>query len=342
MSSPYQPPFTLTPCLVTAVAEISGLIERWAARGGDALSPRLRRENRIRTIHASLAIENNTLSLGQVTAVLEGRRVRGLPREIREVRNAFAAYEQMEAWSPGSPKDLLAAHGVMMRGLADDAGRYRRGGAGIDRREMLVHMAPPTDRVEFQVADLLGWLGATDLHPLLAGAVFHYELEFIHPFSDGNGRMGRLWQTLILSRWQPPLAWLPVESVIRDRQEAYYEALARSDREANATAIAEYILQALLEAAREMIASDQVSDYVSDQVRRLLHALGDGQEVSTGAIMAGLGLGHKPTFRKNYLRPAMELGLVVMTQPSSPRSPSQRYRLTPEGRVAAAQARDKS
>jgi len=243
--SQYQPPLTLTTGMLTLVADISEQVGRLAALRETTLTPQLRRGNRIRTIQASLAIENNTLSLEQVTAVLDGKRVMGLPREIQEVRNAFAAYEAMPGWQPGVCADLLAAHGLLMRGLMDDAGQFRSGGVGIYRGERLLHMAPPAKRVAQLVGDLLGWLERTDLHPLIASCVFHYEFEFIHPFADGNGRMGRLWQTLMLSQWRPVLAYLPVETVIRDQQEAYYAALSAADQLAEATPFIEFMLGAL-------------------------------------------------------------------------------------------------
>ncbi|MCC2638622.1 MAG: Fic family protein [Moraxellaceae bacterium] len=329
--SPYQPPLTLTPSILDCVAAISEQVGRLSALSQQLLTPQLRRGNRIRTIQASLAIENNTLSVEQVTAVLEGRRVLGLPREIQEVRNAFAAYEQLPQWQPARCEDLLAAHGLLMAGLVDEPGRFRSGGVGIYRGAQLIHMAPPPARVPALVQDLLDWLGRGELHPLVASCVFHYEFEFIHPFSDGNGRMGRLWQTLILSRWQGLLAWLPVETVIRDRQEAYYAALAEADRQAEATPFVEFMLQAL-QAAMAEAATDQVSDQVSDQVKRLLGVLGN-ESLPAGELMNRLGLRHRPTFRSNYLAPALEAGWVEMTDPASPRSPVQRYRLTPSGRV---------
>ncbi len=254
--SRYQPPLTLTPAMLALVAEIGEQVGRLSARHDAALTPQLRRGNRIRTIQASLAIENNTLSVEQVTAVLEGKRVLGLPREIQEVRNAFAAYEALPGWRPASRADLLAAHGLLLHGLIDEAGQFRRGGVGIYRGEQLLHMAPPASRVPQLVDDLLDWLGRSDLHPLIASCVFHYEFEFIHPFADGNGRMGRLWQTLILSQWRPVLAWLPVETVIRDQQDAYYAALAAADRQAEATPFVEFMLRALQQALADAIAAE--------------------------------------------------------------------------------------
>lgn len=275
--SRYQPPLTLTPAMLALVAEIGEQVGRLSARHDAALTPQLRRGNRIRTIQASLAIENNTLSVEQVTAVLEGKRVLGLPREIQEVRNAFAAYEALPGWRPASRADLLAAHGLLLHGLIDEAGQFRRGGVGIYRGEQLLHMAPPASRVPQLVDDLLDWLGRTDLHPLIASCVFHYEFEFIHPFADGNGRMGRLWQTLILSQWRPVLAWLPVETVIRDQQDAYYAALAAADRQAEATPFVEFMLRALQQALADAIAaegSEESSEESSEEMPllRLLKA----------------------------------------------------------------------
>ncbi|UZE32810.1 Fic family protein [Pseudomonas sp. B21-059] len=329
--SRYQPPLTLTPTMLVLVAQISEQVGRLSARHEAVLTPQLRRGNRIRTIQASLAIENNTLSLEQVTAVLEGRRVLGLPREIQEVRNAFAAYEAMPGWRPALREHLLEAHALLMHGLIDDAGQFRRAGVGIYREHKLVHMAPPASRVPTLVDDLLSWLSSTDLHPLLASCVFHYEFEFIHPFADGNGRMGRLWQTLILSLWRPVLAWLPVETVIREQQEAYYAALSTADQRSEATPFVEFMLQALHQALLDCGQSDQVTDQVSDQVARLLHVLGGGVALKAGELMQQLQLAHRPTFRNNYLNPALVAGLIEMTHPDSPRSPAQKYRLTAQG-----------
>jgi Fic family protein len=322
MSTPYEPPFTLTSRVIALVAEIGEALGRESAQHGMPGPPTLRRSNRLRTIQATLAIENNTLTLAQVTAVVAGKRVLGPPRDIQEVRNAFAAYEAMDSWKPESSKDLLAAHKVLMSGLVDDPGRFRSGGVGIAQGEKIVHLAPPAPRVPGLMKDLLAWLKRTDAHPLIASCVFHYELEFIHPFADGNGRMGRLWQTLILSRWRPLLAWLPVETVIRDRQPAYYAALAASDKAGESTAFIEFLLFAILQALQESSATDQVSD----QVKALLKCLSK-QPMTALACMQKLGLTHRPTFRKNYLQPALRAGLIERTLPDKPNSSKQRYRL---------------
>jgi Fic family protein len=257
MSKPYQPPFQLTHRMTAAMTAIVELLGVWGAVNQDAPRPELRRGNRIRSIQASLAVEQNTLTLEQVTAVLEGKLVLGSPREIQEVRNAFAAYEAMEQWQPHRLEDLLVAHGVMMAALVDDAGQLRRGGVGVMAGDKVIHMAPPASQVPRLIQDLLDWLRTTDAHPLIASAAFHYEFEFIHPFSDGNGRMGRLWQSLILSRWQPVLAYLPVETVIKRRQQAYYDQLAAADVKADCSGFIEFTLTAIEESLREAIRSGQ-------------------------------------------------------------------------------------
>jgi len=291
MTRRYQPPFQITARALNLVAQISELLGRWSVSAEASLAPQLRRDNRIRTIQASLAIENNSLSLEQVTAVLAGKRVLGQPREIQEVRNAFVAYEHMADWQPGSREDLLSAHGLLMVGLMDVPGRFRRGGVGIFRGDKPVHMAPPASRVGALIDQLLGWLDRTDVHPLIASCVFHYEFEFIHPFADGNGRMGRLWQTLILGRWQPMLAYLPVETVIRSQQQDYYAALAASDQASDATPFVEFMLQALQAAMSEAVVTampDSVSGKTSGKVSGKILAAVRGDPAITIPELAAL------------------------------------------------------
>ena len=249
----YQPPFQLTHTMMRHVARIGERIGTWKAANQNQLVPELRRGNRIKTIQASLAVEQNTLTLEQVTAVIEGKTVLGLPKEIQEVRNAFTAYDALEHWHPQQIDDLLAAHALLLHGLIDDAGHWRSKGAGIYRGEQLVHMAPPASQIPRLMADLFEWLANTDAHPLIASAAFHYEFEFIHPFGDGNGRIGRLWQTLILSHWQPMLAFLPVETVIKHRQQTYYQLLTESDQKSDCSAFIEFLLQAIEDSLQEAI-----------------------------------------------------------------------------------------
>ena len=263
----YQPPFQLTHTMMRHVACIGELIGTWKAANQNQLVPELRRGNRIKTIQASLAVEQNTLTLEQVTAVIEGKTVLGLPKEIQEVRNAFAAYEALEHWHPYQIDDLLAAHALLLHGLIDDAGHWRSKGAGIYRGEQLVHMAPPASQIPRLMADLFEWLANTDAHPLIASAAFHYEFEFIHPFGDGNGRIGRLWQTLILSHWQPMLAFLPVETVIKHRQQTYYQLLTESDQKSDCSAFIEFLLQAIEDSLQEAINTQPDTEKTRVQMR---------------------------------------------------------------------------
>ena len=254
--SRYAPPFTLDHAMLGKVADIAERVGRWRQASHDALHPQLRRDHRIRSVQASLAIEQNTLTVEQVTAVLDGKHVLGLPREIQEVKNAFTAYDAMPQWNPARLDDLCAAHGVLMQGLADDAGRLRQAGVGIYRGERLVHMAPPANQLPRLMRDLLGWLEKTEAHPLIASSAMHYELEFIHPFSDGNGRVGRLWQTLVLSRWQPMLAYLPVETVVQRRQDDYYRALGDADRASDCSGFIVFMLEAIDDALRQALEAE--------------------------------------------------------------------------------------
>jgi Fic family protein len=335
MPAPYEPPHTLTSAMLSRVAEIAALLGRLDALQSTGKVPILRRENRIRSIHSSLAIENNTLTLEQVTAVIAGKRVLGPPREVQEVKNAFAAYEAMASWNPSSSKDLLAAHHLLMGGLIDDAGKFRTRSVGIAQGKQIVHLAPPAAGVPGLMKDLLGWLKRTDSHPLIAGCVFHYELEFIHPFADGNGRIGRLWQTLVLSRWNPLFAYLPVESVIRDRQADYYKVLAICDKAGNSTAFIEFLLAAILTALREAGSaepSEQVGAPVSEQVAKILKTCARAPRTKA-ELLKSAGLANAYLNYKRHIQPLVADGLLEMTIPDKPNSRLQKYRLTEKGRA---------
>lgn len=211
-------------------------------------APKLHRELRIRTVHSSLVIEGNTLSAEIVTAIMDGKRVAGPEREICEVRNAQRAYELLPQLDPFSVADLLRAHHTMMAGLLPGAGNFRDKNAGVFNDGKLIHMGTPADYVPEVVTDLFDWMKGTPLHPLLASCIFHYEFEFIHPFADGNGRVGRLWHTLLLSHWRSILAWLPVESVILSRQQEYYASFVRSNTDSSAEAFVTFMLEVIREA----------------------------------------------------------------------------------------------
>ena len=256
----YVPPFTITDEITTLVAEIAEKVGHLTASAGQLPTPQLRRENRIKTIQSSLAIENNSLSLDQVTAIVEGKRVLGAPNEIQEVKNAIDAYELMLELNPYKEKDMLKAHKLMMTDLVRECGRFRTGGVGVFNGEVCIHMAPPAQRVPLLIGELLDWVKTTKTHPLISSCVFHYEFEFIHPFADGNGRLGRMWQTLLLMQWKPIFAWIPVETIVKDHQQEYYAAIMKSDHEASSTPFIVFMLGCLKEALDEMVKSNQKSN----------------------------------------------------------------------------------
>lgn len=249
-----KPPFEITNAILDDIAEIAELVGHVNALQDLSANPTLRRTNRIRTIYSSLAIEQNTLSLEQVTAVLNGKRVIAPPKDIAEVKNAYEIYEMMESLNPYSVDDLLSAHGVMTRGLVDESGCFRSGPVGVvDKQGNILHFGTLPDYVPGLVMELLDWVRESDFHMLIKSCVFHYELELIHPFADGNGRIGRLWHTLLLTQWKPMFAWLPVESIIHDRQDEYYQAINRSNNEAASTSFIEFMLSAMKEALMEAV-----------------------------------------------------------------------------------------
>ena len=326
------PPYSVTPEIVSRVERVGEAIGR-AEVSREAQELRLRRINRIRTIRGSLAIEGNTLGEEQISAVLDGKPVIAPPREIREARNAFKAYDRYPEWNPASEADLLGAHEILMAGLLDAPGRYRRGPVVVAGPGEVHHVGPPADRVPHLMADLLAWVGGTREHPLIASSVFHYEFEFIHPFADGNGRMGRLWQTLILTRWKPLFADVPVESLIHASQREYYDAIRDSSARGESTSFIVYMLGAILGALQESRqASPQEEPQATPQVRRLLSVL-DGA-MSRREILLALGLRDRKSLRQRYLSPALELGYVEMTRPDAPSDRNQKYRLTQRGRQA--------
>ena len=251
----YKPNFTVSAHAVLMVAEISALIERYTInQSSDPL--KLRRANKIKTIQSSLAIEGNTLSVKQVTDILDGKRVIAPLREIQEVKNAIAAYDLFDELDPYSSKDLLKAHKVMMSALIDEPGKFRSGGVGVFDGKQAVHIAPPAEFVPGQIKDLFKWLKSAPDHLLIKSCVFHYEFEFIHPFADGNGRLGRLWQSLILTKLHPLFQHLPVETMVHDKQMDYYRAINASSAANDSGIFADFMLAEILNALKQHTAEE--------------------------------------------------------------------------------------
>ena len=329
----YEPPFHMTNQIIDLLMQISEQLGRITVLQPESITPHLRKENRIRTIHSSLAIEHNSLSVEQVTAIINGKRVLGNPNEIKEVQNAYQAYELMLNLNPYSVDDLLNAHRLMMQDLIKENGKFRTGAVGVYEGEKVIHVAPPAKFVSGQIKDLISWYKRSELQPLVKSAIFHYEFEFIHPFADGNGRMGRLWHTILLGQWKELFYWLPIEDLIRKRQNDYYDALGRSDKDGDSSEFVHMMLQVIKDTLVEYEGNtDQENDQESDQVKidnpyvkKLLEVIGN-ETMSAKELMDALGLSHRPTFRNNYLNPALELGVIERTIPDKPNSRNQRYR----------------
>ena len=264
-----KPPFEITTSILDRITEIAELVGRVNAVAGLTTNPMLRRTNRIRTIYSSLAIEQNTLSLEQVTAVLNGKRVIAPPKDIAEVKNAYEIYEMMDSLNPYSVDDLLNAHAVMTKGLTEESGCFRSGPVGVvDKQGNILHFGTLPDYAPGLTKELLDWIKDSNIHMLIKSCVFHYELEVIHPFADGNGRIGRLWHTLLLTQWKPMFAWLPVESIIHDRQDEYYAAINRANCEGESTAFIEFMLSAIQEALIEAVQTSGAAEKMTvDELR---------------------------------------------------------------------------
>ena len=262
-----KPPFEITNTMIYEVAEIAELIGKLTSTNQLSANPTLRKTNRIRTIHGSLAIEQNTLSLEQVTAVLNGKQVLAPPKDIAEVKNAYEIYERLDELDPYSVDDLLMAHGIMTRGLVEESGVFRSRPVGVvDQEGRVLHVGTLPNYVPDLVMELLDWTKNSDIHMLIRSCVFHYELELIHPFADGNGRIGRLWHTLLLSKWNPALAWLPVESMIHARQPEYYAAINASNDAGESTLFIEFMLLTIKASLVDAIStSDEMRDVPMDK-----------------------------------------------------------------------------
>ena len=242
----YIPPFKITPKIVNLVSEITEIVTKLQFNSSNAISPHLRKVNKIKTITGTLQIEGNSLDIQKVTALLEGKRVLATQKEIAEVQGAIKAYDLLDSFDYVSMNDLLKAHKILMGELLTNAGSFRLKDVGVGGKEGVVHIAPPSNQVQNLMHNLFEWLKSSDIHPLIKSSIFHYELEFIHPFVDGNGRIGRLWQTLILYNYKPIFKYMPIESIIKEHQQEYYKALEDSGSLGESTPFIEFMLNVIL------------------------------------------------------------------------------------------------
>ena len=324
----YKPPFKITNKILSYVSSISEKIGRITATSSLEAKPHLRRNNRIKSIHSSLKIEANSLTLGQVRDVINGKIVFGEQKEIQEVKNAYDAYERLSEINPYNVQDLKRFHGIMTKYLLEESGEFRLGEEGVFNGEQCIFMAPPAQFVPQLMDELFNWMKEEkdDVHPLILSSIFHYEFVFIHPFSDGNGRMARLWHTAILSKWNPVFEYIPIESQIEKFQEKYYETISQCHVAGESTIFIEFMLEQIDKILNDI--SSQISDkneYLPEAVRKLLGVMEYDVPYTSNGLMEKLELKSKEGFRRNYLHPAIKMNLIQMTIPDKPKSRNQRY-----------------
>lgn len=324
----YKPPFEITNEILTYVSSISEKVGKISAIINLDSKPHLRKINIIKSIHSSLKIEANSLTISQVRDVINGKTVLGEQKEIQEVKNAYAAYEKLSEIKPYSLESLKEFHGIMTKYIVDEAGQFRKGEEGVFNGDVCIFVAPPARFVPDLMTELFGWMEKNHktVHPLIMSAVFHYEFVFIHPFTDGNGRMARLWHTALLSSWKPIFEFIPIESQIEKFQNEYYEAIAKCHTEGASTSFIVFILEQIDKILDDV--SEQVNQNInqlSEYVKRLMGVMEYDVPYTALALMNELGLKSRASFRENYLVPALELNLIKMTIPDKPNSRNQRY-----------------
>ena len=322
----YIPPFSITNTMLSLVADIAEKTGRITNYRSFETKPYLRRNNRIRSIHSSLAIEANSLSLDEVKSVIDGKTVIGPEKDIQEVKNAYQAYDMLGKFDPYSISDLKKLHGIMTYLTVQDSGVFRTHNEGVFNGDVCIFMAPPPQFVPGQMQALFDWMrkARQTVHPLILSSVFHYEFVFIHPFSDGNGRMARLWQTALLSEWNPAFQYLPLESRIHEFQDGYYNAISQCHGNGNSDAFIEFMLDKInLTLDRALKQISEKDAYLTGAVQNLMEVMEYDVPYTATQLMTRLGLKSKDNFRKLYLNPALEKGLIVMSIPDKPTSRNQ-------------------
>ena len=325
----YIPPFDITNIMLDRISSIMKKIGKLDNYKDLNKMPILRRNNRIKSIHSSLAIEANSLSFDQVKDIIDGKAVIGPQDEIQEVKNTYEAYKLIKEVNQYSIKDLKKVHGVMTYLTVDESGVFRKGNEGVfDENGNCIHVCPPPEQVNELMNQLFNWMKKNEgiIHPLIMSSVFHYEFVFIHPFSDGNGRTARLWQNVILSNWEEIFEYVPVESQIKKYQEEYYSSIANCDHNGNSTEFIEFMLKMIDETLEDLMSSTSTqASHVSSYVKKLLDVMEPGVAMNTYELMEKLNMKSRISFRENYLKPALVNGLIKMTDPDKPTSKNQMY-----------------
>ena len=323
----YKPPFEITNKMLTLSISITEKVGKINSFNSLKRMPILRRNNKIKSIHSSLAIEANSLSLNQVKDVIEGKVVLGPLKEIQEVKNAYNAYSNITNFDGYSEQDLLKAHFLLTNSVCDLPGKYRNHGEGVFDGSKVIFVAPPHDLVPSLMKDLFKWLKNDEETPMLIkSCIFHYEFVFIHPFSDGNGRLARLWQNILLCKWKPVFEYIPIESFIQKYQQEYYNKIALCHSIGRSNDFIEFMLTVIDSTLDDILFNIQREcENISDQVNKLLSVLEDDIPYSANEIMKRLNIKSKETLRNTYLNPAIENGLIRMTIIDKPNSKNQKY-----------------
>ena len=325
----YKPPYTITNKMLDYVSSIMEKIGKLDNYTNFNKMPTLRRNNRIISIHSSLAIEANSLSLGQVKDVISGRTVIGPQKEIQEVKNAYSAYEMINSVDAYSIKDLRKIHGIMTYLTIDESGKFRKGNEGVfDEKGNCIHVCPPPEQIDGLMKELFDWMkkNKETIHPLIMSSIFHYKFVFIHPFSDGNGRTARLWQNVILSKWKELFEYLPIESQIHKYQDNYYKAINNCNHKGESTEFIEFMLEMIDAVLDETITTSLAPiTEVGININKLLNVLEYNVPMTANEIMDKLGIKSKETLRATYLDPAIKEGVIALTIPDKPTSKNQMY-----------------